>query len=211
MSVNSKESKGYVYSNEMTSGIRTRSGIMVLLSSGAVAFAYGMSFYFGLISSGTAVARQFPELEPIVTKLKSLLVVNTIGFIAVIILSFWLLTRMVTPKMFLPLGVVMNGLKKAVENRYPKPAETHESGPFGEFESMWNSVISETREREKHEISLLEQCLPYLAGQEATSERSSIENLIEEKKKRICLEAGDGEVDSRGSAGTDDALFMQPV
>jgi len=116
MPVTSDKIKGYRYSDEMTSGIRMRSGLMVLLSSGAVALAFGVSFYFALLSSQTAVATQFPELAPIVTKLKSILVVNTVGFICVIIASFWILSRMITTKMFVSLGIVMNGLRKAAEN-----------------------------------------------------------------------------------------------
>ncbi len=211
MPVSDEMTKGYVYSDEMTSGIRMRSGLIVLLSSSAVAFAFGMSFYFALLSSETAVATQFPELAPIVTKLKSILVINTTGFVAVVIASFWFLSRMITSKMFVPLGIVMTGLRKAAENRYPETPETRESGPFGEFEAKWNIVVHETREREKHEIATLEKSLTALSGPGAGEARASIENMIGEKKLRICVDSAGREGESAGSSGTDDALFMQPV
>ena len=189
MPVTEDMTKGYAYSNDMTSGVRMRSGLILLLSSGAVAFAFGMSFYFALVSSETAVATQFPELAPIVTKLKSMLVVNTIGFVGIIIASFWVLSRLITSKMFAPLGIVMIGLRKASENRYPETPETRESGPFGEFEARWNTVVHETREREKHEIASLEKILVALSGPGADEERASIEKMILEKKRRICMDS----------------------
>ena len=203
--------EGYAYSNDMTSGVRMRSGLILLLSSGAVAFAFGMSFYFAFVSSETAVSTQFPELAPIVTKLKSMLVVNTIGFVAVIIASFWVLSRIITSKMFSSLGIVMTGLKKASENRYPETPETHESGPFGEFEATWNTVVHETREKEKHEIAALEKILVALPGPGTDEVRASIEKMIVEKKQRICADSAGREDKPAGSSGTDDALFMQPV
>jgi hypothetical protein len=211
MPVNDDRTTDYAYSDEMTSGIRMRSGLMVLLSSTAVAFAFGMSFYFALVSSGTAVATQFPELAPVVTKLKSVLVVNTIGFVGVIIASFWFLSRMITSKMFLPLGIVMTGLRKAIENRYPGSPETRESGPFGDFEEKWHIVVSKTREREKQEIATLETILPALSGPGAVEARSSIEKMIGEKKQLICVDSEVLASGSKDGSGTDDALFMQPV
>ena len=152
MSSTGEKTRGYAYSDEMTAGVRARSGLLVLLSSSAVALAFGISFYFALVSSGTAIATQFPELAPVVSKLKSILVVNTFGFVSIIILSFWVLSRLVTSKMFVSLGIVMSGLRKAAENRYPEQTFSGGGGPFGEFESLWSTVVSETREREKREI-----------------------------------------------------------
>ncbi|MEN8210039.1 MAG: hypothetical protein ABFR50_12395, partial [Candidatus Fermentibacteria bacterium] len=211
MPVNDDNTKGYTYSNEMTSGIRMRSGLLVLHSSSAVALAFGISFYFALISSQTAVAMQFPELAPIVAKLKSLLVVNTTGFVAVIIVSFWFLSRMLTSKMFISLGIVMTGLRKAAENRYPETSLTSETGPFGEFERVWNTVVQDTRDKESHEIDILEKTLSLLSGPEVVEARASIEKMIDEKKQRICTGSGGRDGAASGGTGTDDALFMQPV
>ena len=211
MPVNDDNTRGSAYSDDMTSGIRMRAGLMVLLSSSAVAFAFGISFYFALISSQTAVAMQFPELAPIVAKLKSLLVVNTIGFVAVIVVSFWFLTRLIVSKMFTSLGIVMTGLRKAAENRYPETSHTSETGPFGEFESLWNTVVQDIREKERYEIDILEKSLLLLSGPEASEARSSIEKMIGEKKQRICMGSGAGDAAASSSGGTDDALFMQPV
>jgi len=208
MPVNDKITKGYTYSAEMISGIRMRVGLMVLLSSSAVALAFGISFYFALVSSETAVAMQFPELASIVTKLKSLLVGNTIGFVGVIIVSFWFLSRLLTSKMFVSLGIVMTGLRKAAENRYPETSMTNETGPFGEFESLWNTVVQETREKERDEIDILQKSLSLLSSPEAAEVKRSIEIMIDEKKQRIC--AGPSGEESQ-AGGTDDALFMQPV
>ena len=211
MPVSNEKTKGYTYSDEMTSGIRMRSGLLVLLSSGAVALAFGVSFYFALVSSQTAVATQFPELAPIVTKLKSILVVNTVGFVGIIIASFWVLSRLLTSKMFVSLGIVMSGLRKAAENRYPEADLSSETGPFGEFESTWNTVVQETRAREKNEIEVLEKSLVSLSGPGAEETRAVIEKMIGEKKQRICEGSGGRTGESAGGAGTDDALFMQPV
>ncbi len=211
MPVTDKRTDGYIYSDEMTSGIRMRSGLLVLLSSSAVALAFGLSFYFALISSGSAVAMQFPELAPIVTKLKSLLVVNTIGFVAVIIASFWFLSRLFTSKMFVSLGIVMTGLRMAVENRYPETSTTRETGPFGEFESTWNAVVQETRSRERHEIEILENSLASLSSPGAEEARVSIEKMIDDKRQRICAGSEDRTSETTGGTGSDDALFMQPV
>lgn len=211
MPVNDNSTKGYAYSNEMTSRIRMRTGLMVLLSSSAVALAFGISFYFALVSSETAVAMQFPELAPIVTKLKSILVVNTIGFVGVIIVSFWFLSRLITSKMFVSLGIVLTGLRKAAENRYPETSMTSETGPFGEFESTWNTIVQDTREKERHEIDILQNCLSLLSGPEAAEARKSIEKMIDEKKRRICAGSADRDPATPGDSGTDDALFMQPV
>ena len=211
MSVNHDKTKGYIYSDDMVSGIRMRTGLLVLLSSGAVALAFGVSFYFALVSSQTAVATQFPELAPIVTKLKSLLVVNTIGFVGIIIASFWVLSRLLASKMFVSLGVVMSGLRKAAENRYPESAQSSETGPFGEFEATWNTVVHETRTREKHEIEVMEQSLASLSGPGAEETKAAIVKMIDEKKQRICEGSSDTAGETSGGAGTDDALFMQPV
>jgi hypothetical protein len=211
MPVTDDKIKGYIYSDEMTSGIRMRAGLLVLLSSGAVALAFGMSFYFALVSNETAVAMQFPELAPIVAKLKSMLVINTIGFVGIIIASFWVLSRLITSKMFISLGIVMTGLRKAAENRYPETAASSVTGPFGEFESTWNTIVHETREKEKREIEVLENCLSSLSGPGAEESRILVEKMIGEKRQRICAGAACHDGGSTGSAGTDDALFMQPV
>jgi hypothetical protein len=211
MPVTDNKIKGYAYSDEMASGIRMRVGLLVILSSSAVALAFGISFYFALVSSQTAVAMQVPELAPIVTKLKSLLVGNTVGFIAVIILSFWFLSRMLTQKMFISLGIVMAGLRKAAENRYPETSLSSETGPFGEFESMWNAAVSETREKERAEIDILEKVIPSLSGPGAADAKAAVERMIGEKKQRLCTVSGGQEPGKSAARDKDEKLFMQPV
>lgn len=207
MSVTDRKTAGYAYSDDMTSGIRMRSGLLVLLSSASVALAFGISFYFALVSSETAVTMQFPELAPIVTKLKTTLVLNTVGFVAVIIASFWILSRMITSKMFTSLGTVMVGLRKAAENRYPEGPDRIGSGPFGDLESTWNTVVKETRSREKREIEVMEKSLPSISD---ASMREAVIGLIQEKKKRIGEDKVSGSSESVGS-GPENPLFMQPV
>jgi len=207
MSVTDRKTAGYAYSDDMTSGIRMRSGLLVLLSSASVALAFGISFYFALVSSETAVTMQFPELAPIVTKLKTTLVLNTVGFVAVIIASFWILSRMITSKMFTSLGTVMVGLRKAAENRYPEGPDRIGSGPFGDLESTWNTVVKETRSREKREIEVMEKSLPSISD---ASMREAVIGLIQEKKKRIGEDKVSGTSES-GRSGPENPLFMQPV
>jgi len=202
-----KESKGEIYSSDIVSGIRFRTGLLVLVSSGAVALTFGISFYFALVSGETAVTGQFPELAPIVSKLKSLLVVNTAGFMAVVIASFWLLSRLVTTRMFRSLGTVMSGLRKAVEDRYPESAEPDGSGPFGDFETSWTSAVSEIRAREAREIGVLEKSLQFVSDADS---KASIEKMIEGKKRRIGSGTSTG-TDASTGGGAADELFMQPV
>jgi hypothetical protein len=192
----------------MVSGIRMRSGLLVLLSSTAVALAFGISFYFALVSSETAVTTQFPELAPIVSKLKTILAVNTVGVVAVIVASFWILSRMVTSKMFTALGRVMSGLRRAAENRYPEVPDKSGSGPFSDFESIWNTVVRETRSREKREIEILEKTLTTIPDPVA---RESVSGLIREKKRRIGIEKASPSGSGSGETGSDNPLFMQPV
>jgi hypothetical protein len=131
--------------------------------------------------------------------------------VGIIIASFWILSRMITSKMFISLGIVMNGLRKAVESRYPSISKTHESGPFGEFEEKWNIVVSATRDREKQEIATLEMTLAALSGPEAVEVKSSIEEMIREKRRLICADSEATESGSAEESGTDNTLFMQPV
>jgi len=209
MSVSDNSSSDYIYSSDMVGGIRSRTGLLVLASCATVAFAFGLSFYYALVSSQTAVARQFPELETIVSKLKSMLVMNTFGFAAVIVLSFWALSRLVSSRNFSPLGRVMKGVRKIAENRIPTPSDCDRSGPFSDFESSFVLMVDNLRSNESGEIRELAYVLESLPASTDPSVREKIERMIAIKRSRL------GEARHPDAAdpvpGRDKDVFMQPV
>ncbi|MCX5752304.1 MAG: hypothetical protein NTW97_01525, partial [Candidatus Krumholzibacteria bacterium] len=91
-------------------GVRIRVGYLMLAGMLTVALIFGISFYFALLSNQSAVARQFPELEDVAAKLKSILLMNTFAITAIIILSFFLLTSIATARIFQPLALLHRDL-----------------------------------------------------------------------------------------------------
>jgi len=208
MSVSNKDTAGYTYSSDMSAGIRFRTGLLVLLGSASVALAFGMSFYFALVSNQTAVARQFPELAPIVDRLKSLLVINTFGFVGIVIVSFWALSRLVTARMFYPLGSMMKDMRQLSENRLPQTTEHHAEGPFGDLSRQWGILLSTVRENEEREIEMLKKSLDDPASPDAVA---ILRGMLDAKERR--LKGGPRQQSGEGAADdtSDSALFMQPV
>lgn len=212
MSVSNEDAAGYTYSSDMVAGIRFRAGMIVLLGTSSVALAFGLSFYFALVSSHTAVARQYPDLAPVVDRLKDLLVINTFGFVAIVIASFWILTRLVTGRMFSGLGAVMSDMRRASENKLPHPQESRAEGPFGDFSRQWEILLSTLRENEEREIAILRKSLesPAAPGGQAVAE--VLREMLEMKERRLNA-AVRPHPQKEAAAGEDsgDPLFMQPV
>lgn len=214
MNAKKETAAGSGYSSEMADGIRLRTGLLVILSAASVAIAFGASFYFALVSSQTAVARQFPELAPIVERLRSLLVLNTFGLVAVVIASFWILSRLVTARNFSTLGSVMKEMRNVSENRLPHPRESRGEGPFGDFARQWSILLSSLRESEEREIDSLDRALRSIGGPTSGESESLLRGLLERKRRRLDAVAGGSRTDRSEPApadGSDDPLFMQPV
>jgi hypothetical protein len=211
MSVSNKDAAGYTYSSDMAAGIRFRTGLLVLLASASVALAFGLSFYFALVSNQTAVARQFPELASIVERLKSLLVVNTFGFVAIVIASFWVLSRLVSARIFIPLGSIMKEMRQASENRLPQSHERPSGGAFGDFSRQWGIVLSTIRENEEREIELLKKSLESPSLTPGSETASILREMLDAKELR--LSAGQRQQSDEGAVDdpSDNTLFMQPV
>lgn len=212
MSLSNEDAAAYTYSSDMAAGIRVRTGLIMLISSASVALAFGMSFYFALVSNQTAIARQFPELSPIVERLKSLLVVNTFGFVAVVIASFWVLSRLVTRRMFTPLGSIMKEMRRASENKLPQQQESHGEGPFGDFARQWEILLKTLRENEEHDVDALRKSIEALTAPGCEQAVRMLREMLEKKERRLSSGARQPRPDDAAASGSsDDALFMQPV
>ena len=123
MSYSENKLSGVDLTDSMTGSLRWRIKLLVLASTIVVALAFGISFYYALVSNEAAIAKQIPELEVVVKKLKSLLIVNTVGFAAVIIASFFALSAIVTSRMFRPLGFIQKDLMTIADGGLPRKSE----------------------------------------------------------------------------------------
>lgn len=211
MSVSNDMSGAYNYSSDMASGIRIRAGLLLLISCLSVALAFGASFYFALVSNQTAVARQFPELSSTVERFKGMLVMNTFSLVAVIIASFWVLARMVTARLFAPIGTVMTEMKRAGENRLPENAASSGSGPFEPFENQWAGLLSSLRTNEQREIAALRECAASLAGPGAEPALDILQGIIERKEIRLGTVPAQRQAAAGTTETTADPVFMQPL
>jgi hypothetical protein len=201
----------YNYSNDITSGIRSRTGMILILSCSTIALAFGLSFHFSLVSGQTSILRQFPELLPVVEKLRGLLILNTFGFAAIIIASYWVLARLITSRMFNPLGDLLEGMKKVTRNRYPSISGMVETGPFGDLGNAYNNMLDGLRDRELEEIKDLESCIENLEKKNPERAGAVIREMIVAKKARIDNQKESGTAGDDAGDGTKNDLFMQPV
>ena len=96
---------------------------LILAGMLTVALIFGISFYFALLSNQSALARQFPELEEVAVKLRSILMLNTAVFAAIIIASFVLLASIVTSRH------VRTARGAAPRPRSPSPTESSPAAP----------------------------------------------------------------------------------
>ena len=211
MSYSEKKLSGVSLTESMTGSLRWRIRLLVLASTLVVALAFGISFYHALVSNEAAIAQQLPELEVVVKKLKSLLIVNTVGFAVVIIASFYALSVIVTSRMFRPLGFIQKDLMAIADGELPRKPEEDENGPFFGLSSTFSGAVYTLRERELKEIEELKTCAKLLSSMPGTDEAlKRIEELISNKGTLL---GRTGPEDAAGdtSEGESDELFMQPV
>jgi len=210
MSISTDEIIGKTNTEEILGRIKNRLRILTLASTLVVALAFGLSFYFALISNETAVARHVPELEVVATKLKNILVINTVAFVGVIIASFYFLSVLLTSKMFRPLGTLQRNLSTIAEGKLPKEFTKFEGGPFASLEDALHSALSTLHNKERKEIEELQKCSEMISRLPAHTEaRAQLEEVL--KNKQDFLHKPDRKEHETEKKKDSDTVFMQPV
>jgi methyl-accepting chemotaxis protein len=191
-------------------GVRSRVGVLVLAGMLSVAFIFGASFYFALLSNQSALARQFPELEQVAAKLKSILLLNTAAITAIIIVSFFILASIVTARIFQPLGILRRDLISLAGGKLPRRPERRDGGAFAELETAWGDALESVHAREIKEIKDLTDCVASLARGGAQSETAAKLREIAERKKAF-IGAAEAHPAPTEKKPAKDPLFIQPL
>ena len=198
------------FTNQALSNLRKRILLLITSSTIVVAIAFGVSFYFAFISTGSAIATHVPALSPIVTKLKNLLLIDTFGLVAIIIASLYFFNRLTTTRLFSGLGIVQKEMINISEGHLPARKSSKSDGAFAEFESAFSIMLSSIKEKESFELTQLEEYLGHIESNDHLKLKNSIKELI--KRKREYLNSGKS---SSGKAETDiqnktEEIFVQP-
>ena len=190
--------------------IKKRIKLLVFCSALTVALAFGMSFYFALVYNASAVSSQFPELLPIVSKLKNLLIVNTFVFSLIIIGSFYLLSVLVTKRIFQPLESIHKDVILLSKNKLPEVDEIEDQMIFSSLHNAFAFMVENLRNRDIDERNRLYKSLESIsaAGMQDES-RKLIESVIAEKDLRSGVKTASEDEDVTGSGQDDGAVFMQ--
>ncbi|MBN2185210.1 MAG: hypothetical protein JW746_07770 [Candidatus Krumholzibacteriota bacterium] len=195
---------------EIAGKIKKRIRLLVFCSALTVALAFGMSFYFALVYNTSAVSSQFPELLPIVSKLKNLLVVNTFAFSLIIIGSFYYLSILVTKRIFKPLESIHKDIISISKNKLPQVEKIEDQMIFSSLNNAFALMVENLRDREIDERNRLFESLG--TGPEAgipDKSRKLIESMIAEKDLRSGAERASGAEGVSGGGIDDGAVFMQ--
>jgi methyl-accepting chemotaxis protein len=196
--------------NSIARGVRSRIGYLVLAGMLTVALIFGVSFYFALLSNQSAVARQFPELEDVAAKLKSILMVNTLAITAIIIVSFLLLASIVTARIFHPLALLHRDLLATAAGKLPRRGENREHGAFSALETAWSAALACIHEREIRDIKELADCAASLSRSASSAEIAGKLHEISERKKSF-IGAAEPHPESIEKETKKDPLFIQPI
>lgn len=186
MSHESRNFKTRETTDSIITSLRLRIGLLLLASMATVAVVFGSTFYFALVSNESAVARQIPELTEVASKLKNLLVANTFGFMAVIIVSIYILARIITDKTFHPLGELQEDIAKLGEGKALENLHENESGPFASLFKALHEASRSISEREKAEIEELNSIAEKLSNNALTSGAAA--SIREVAKRRASRE-----------------------
>ncbi len=192
---------------EYSKRIKGRFRILLLASSLAVALVFGLSFYFSLVSTESALASTVPELEELAERFKSTLMLNTLAFAGILILSFVVLGSLVTDRLFKPLEKIEEGLVSVASGALPAARKDTHGGPFETLCDAFGSARTNMEKRERSEISALEACVAEIREGADVTER--LRKLIEAKNRYAGMKETPPENGSENSA--DDQVFMQPV
>jgi len=192
------------------SDLKKRITVMICMSTLVVAAAFGVSFYFAFISSGSAIAQQIPQLSQVVEKLKSQLLFNTFGLVAVIIASIFILNRLIVRRIFGNIGRIGKSLNEIAEGKLPERGGIDPEAGFEEISSACNFMLSKLRQKEAEELKQLERCLE-ISGAGSNKELQVIlKSMISSKKKS--LEGGEpsDKREKNSQNEKNDGVFLQP-
>ena len=192
---------------EYSKKIRTRIMALVFLACLAVALVFGLSYYFGFISTESAITSKVPELEGLVGKFKSTLLVNTIIFAGVIVASFCALSMLLTERMFKPLCSLHADIDLLANGQLPGCDSDQEHGPFGPLETSFRSAIKRIESHTRGLIADLEEALEITGMNNECA--AKLHELIDKNKQFLGETKPDGQPE--GDTKTDDPIFMQPV
>jgi methyl-accepting chemotaxis protein len=190
-------------------GMRSRLAFLILASTLAVAIVFGVTFYFALLSNESAVARQIPELGQVAAKLKSLLIMNTLVFVAIIITSFYLLARIITARIFRPLGEIQSALLSIAGGKLPRSTECGSSSAFGDLAAALAAAVSRITERDRAETSALTNLADTLSRNTPTAAAAG--EIRELLKRRLTLNQEAATTRTAQEAQEKDPLFIQPL
>jgi len=191
-------------------GVKSRIRGLFLAGMITVALVFGLTFYFALIANQSALARQIPELEAVAAKLKSLLVMNTFVFVAIIIVSFLALSSVITARLFQPLALLHRDLASIAAGKLPRTIDGREDGPFSELDNALGAAVSSLRDRERKEIAELTRCCEALSRSAPNQETARRLKDLAAAKTAF---AGSCDVhgEARDTDMKEDPLFIQPL
>jgi methyl-accepting chemotaxis protein len=192
------------------SGLRKRILIVIALSTLVVAAAFGISFYFAFISSGSAIARQIPQLTPVVEKLKSQLLINTFGLVIIIVASVFFLNRLIVNRIFSNLGRVGSGMHEISEGILPERGGIDPEEGFNSVVSSYNTMLSGLRRKEAREIDKLEECLRISGPSGSADLEKAISELIVRKKGSLNSELRNKREEEKSQNENNRGIFLQP-
>ena len=196
--------------NPFVGEVRKRIRYLFCAGMLAVALVFGLTFHFALIANQSALARQVPELEAVAAKMKGLLMMNTFAFVAVIVVSFLVLSSIVTARFFQSLTPLHRELTLIAGGKLPKLIDSREKGPFSELDSALTAAVSSLRDRERKEIEELTRCCDALAR--SASNQGTVRKLMDlVTAKRAFAGCGDAAGEKKAADAKADPLFIQPL
>jgi len=197
---------------DLSGKLKKQIRVLVFSTAIAVAIAFGASFYYGLISNSSAVSMQFPELLPIVSKMKNILFLNTFLFSLIIIASFYLLSILVTKRLFQPLDTIHKKMLILSKGKMPALDKPEGDELFASMQRAFSHLTEKLRERDIAEQGKLQKALESISSGKTTDESIMIiKSLIEEKKQYVGSDQVCGDTIDSGKDQDDEAVFMQPV
>jgi len=167
--------------------IKQKVRILVLISTLSVALVFGLSFYFALLSNSTAVAKKVPELMYVADKMKSLLIINTIIFTAIIVASFYYLSHLLTLKVFRELDSVQDALFSISQKKLPDQNIIKDNGTFSELKLALKNAIYSIREKELKELEFLRKLSKRPLEENSENIDKELKEIISEKRKLLAL------------------------
>jgi hypothetical protein len=199
-------------SSELAGKVKFRIMMLVLFSTITVAIAFGVSFYFGLVSGGSAISQQFPELGGIARKMTSILMMNTLGFVVIIIGSLYLLGKLITKRMFGAIGVIIANMQALTDSGRISDIEEIDPGPFEPLDIAYRAFVERIRDMEFSEVKRLQNIIDEASetGFDASHLDIARELIMEKTAKTGISTPGKNSVAGR-SSNDDDPVFMQPV